>query len=176
MAVRRKSIGLFTHERKLLVELYLRWRIPVGQFAERPKDANAFMKEWKQISGRDDTLDSIIHYMKTQRKRSRWVRLDGNHKKPPPKVELSAEETEQMVDTFFENVTILEHGSDVLSYSPEMATFVAEKFSAKVGRTIPVHLVTAKLTALRKRGLLPKVGHRQKGDDAGGFSDIADVG
>lgn len=92
------------------------------------------------------------------------------------KVKLTAEETELLVDTFEEHVTVFEHGSDVLSYAPEISELVAEKFSAKIGRTIPVHLVVAKLTALRKRGLLPKVGRRQKGDDAGGFSDIADVG
>ena len=176
MPVRRKSIGLFAHDRELLVQLYLRWRIPIDQFDERPDQANRFMTEWQSLSGRDDALDSIIHYMKTQRKRGLWVRLDGDHEKPPPKVEISAEETEQLVDTFYEHVTILEHGSDVLSYSPEMAEFVAEKFSAKIGRTIPAHLVVSKLTALRKRGLLPKVGRRQMGDDAGGFSDIADVG
>jgi hypothetical protein len=176
MSVRRKSIGLFAHDRELLVNLYLKWRIPVDQFEERPDDARQFIAEWKRLSGRDDQPDSIFHYMKTQRKRTRWVRLDGDHEKPPPKVKLTAEETEQLVDTFYEHVTIFEQGSDVLSYSPEMAEFVAKEFSAKIGRTIPAHLVTAKLTALRKRGLLPKVGRRQKGDDAGGFSDIADVG
>jgi hypothetical protein len=176
MAVRRKSIGLFAHERQLLVELYLRWRIPIDQFDERPDEAVQFISEWKQVSGRDDTLDSIIHYMKVQRKRSLWVRFDGDHKKSLPKVQLSADETEQLVDIFYENVTLLEHGSDVLSYLPDVADFVARIFSAKVGRTVPAHLVVSKLTALRKRGLLPKVGRRQKGDDAGGFSDIADVG
>jgi hypothetical protein len=176
MSVRRKSIGLFAHDRQLLVELYVKSRIPIDQFDERPDGARRFMAEWKRLSGRDDTLDSLIHYMKTQRKRSLWVRLDGDHEKPPPKVKLSAEETEQLVDTFYEYVTVFEHGSDVLSYTPEIAELVAEKFSARIGRTIPAHLVVAKLTALRKRGLLPKVGRRQKGDDAGGFSDIADVG
>jgi len=147
MPIRRPSIGLFAHDRDLLVRLYLKWRIPIDQFEERPADARQFIAEWHRLSGRNDTLDAIIHYMKTQRKRALWVRLGDEHEKSPAKVKLSAEETEQLVDTFYENVTVSQQGSDVLSYLPEVAEFVAQRFSAKIGRTIPTHLVLGKLTA-----------------------------
>ena len=73
---------------------------------------------------------------------------------------------------------IARHGltMDVLAYDPEIADLIAKEFSACTGRIVPAHLLVAKLTALRKRGLLPKVEDRPKRDEDTGFMDIDDVG
>jgi hypothetical protein len=172
VATQRKSIRLFDHERALLVELYLKYRIPVDQFDPRPDDKAAFVEEWRTLSKRLDTADDVIHYMKVQRKQGLWVKLNGNHQPTPPAPTFTADETEALVNIFHENVTILENGSDILSYDDEIANSIAKEFAAETDRYVEPHLLVTKLTALRKRGLLPKVGNRGKDKENRGFDDI----
>ena len=173
MKARRKSIGLLAHERKLLVNLYLKWRIPIDQFEKRPEEKRLFIEEWNKLSKRDDDAGDVIHYMKTQRKRSLWVTFDGNHEPTPPTVDLSAEETEILTDIFYDNCTVLESGSDVLSCDDELADLIAREFAANAGRIVPAHDLLGKLTALRKRGLLPKVGELPSKEP--GWEDMNEV-
>lgn len=184
MAIRRSSIKLLEHELKLLKEMFLTWRIPIDQFDSRPDELAQFTEVWNDATGRNNSGSELVHCMKTFRKRGLWVRLDGNYSSAPPLPELSAEETEALVDIFYEHVTMLENGSDVLSYDDEISTLIAKEFAAASGRFVHAHELVAKLTALRKRGLLPKVGLRGHAsattdpDDSCediGFSDIVEV-
>ena len=43
MTTRRKTIKILDHERRLLVEMYLRRRIPIDQFEDRPDDLGALV-------------------------------------------------------------------------------------------------------------------------------------
>jgi hypothetical protein len=172
MASVRNSIRLFDHDRRLLVQLYLRWRIPIDQFEARPEDLEAFTREWRSLSHRKDTGGELVHYMRSQRKRGLWVRLGDSHEIAPPMPELAPEETETLIEIFYENVTLTESGSDVLAYDEETVNLISREFAAKTGRIVPSHQLVAKLTALRKRGLLPKVGNRGKDKEDRGFSDI----
>ena len=175
MSMPRKSIKLLAHERRILVDLYLRWRIPVSQFKSRPEAKCKFVDEWNELSGRKDAPGDVMHYMKVQRKRGLWVRLDGNYQAAPPKVELSAEETEVLVDICRENVTALGHGSDTLDFDDEVSERIAKAFAQETGRVVPMHQLVTKITALRKRGLLPKVKDQPPRKDEGGFGDIAEI-
>ncbi len=172
MAKLKKSIKILSHERTALVALYLRRRIALDQYENRPEDQQTFRDEWQQLTGREDSFEELLHYMRTQRKRGLWVKLDGKHEpaKPPP--HLSAEETEVLVKIYTENVTLLEVGSDVLGYEPELLELLAKEFAAETGRVVPAYELNAKLTALRKRGLLSKVGKRGEDSEDHGFGDI----
>jgi hypothetical protein len=154
---RKKSLKLLAHERALLIQHYLRWRIPVDQFEARRDDLVAFAAEWNEASNRTDAPEDVLHYMRTQRKRHLWVKFDGNHEDAPTPIDLTADETIQLVAVFNENAATIECGSDVLACEPEIADLIAKEFAAVTGRIFPAHLLVAKLTALRKRGLLPKV-------------------
>jgi hypothetical protein len=171
MALRRMSIKLLAHERLLLIEQFLRWRIPIDQFENRPNELREFTSEWNSSSKRNDAGYELVHYMRTQRKRGLWVKLEDGYAAPPPLPELTAEETEILVGIFNDNVTILESGSDILAYEDDVAQMVAKDFMIHAGRFVPAHQLVAKLTALRKRGLLPKVGERSK-PEGRGFTDI----
>lgn len=173
MPLRRMSIRLNEHERKLMVKLYLRWRIPIDQFDQRPEDKSEFVAEWNRLSKRRDDAADVIHYMKTQRKRNLWVKLENKCLPTPQVIELSAEETEILVRIFRENVTILNYGSDVLSVDDELVQLIVKIFAEETGRFVPPHELVAKLTALRKRGLLSKVEDQgtAKDDDDYGFED-----
>jgi hypothetical protein len=162
--------------------MFLTWRIPVDQFDNRPEDLAHFVEVWNEATGRNDCGGDLVHYMKTQRKRGLWVRLDGNYVQAPELVELSADETEALVEIFYENVTLLDNGSDVLSYDEEIANLIAKEFFAATHKIVSSHHLVAKLTALRKRGLLPKVGKRGQHPpivpvegDSIGFEDINQV-
>src|SRR5262245_45976841 len=98
MATRRRSITLLAHEKRLLIVLYRRRRIPIDQFESRPDELAALTVEWHEQSGRKDTAGELLHYMRSQRKRGLWVRFDGAHKSVPTLPEMSAEETEILVD------------------------------------------------------------------------------
>jgi len=176
MTLRRKSVQLDAHDRPLLVEQYLRWRIPVDQFEKRPDDLRRFVEEWHQTSARKDTGEELIHYMRTQRKRNKWVTFDGAHDTAPPLPKLTAEETEILVRIYTENVINMDCGSDVLAYEAEVAALIAKEFSLATNRVVPAHQLVAKLTALRKRGRLPKVGNKEREDKTiEGFTDINEV-
>ena len=137
MSMRRKSIKLLDHERRILVDLYLRWRIPVSQFKSRPEDKRRFVEEWNRLSQRNNAPCDLIHYMKTQRKRSLWVRLDGEHKAAPPKAEFTAEETEILLEICREFVTVQGNGSDTLDYDEDVAEQIAKAFARETGRVVP---------------------------------------
>ncbi len=177
MAIQRRSIKLFPHERPILVDLYLRRRIPIDQFEARPTELSTFTAEWNRLSGRNDAPVDLLHYLRTQRKRGLWVRLDGNYVAGPPRADLTAEEAEVLVAIYQDHVADLARGSDVVTYDPEIAELLAKEFAAEAGRIIPAPQLIAKLTALRKRGLLPKAAEQPKRDDDEiGFEDIDLVG
>jgi hypothetical protein len=106
-----------------------------------------------------------------------WVRFEGNHELTPPQADLSAEEGELLVAIYQDHVADLAHGSDVIAYDPEIGELLAKEFAADAGRIVPAPQLIAKLTAFRKRGLLPKAAEVPKHDnDEIGFGDIDQVG
>ncbi len=175
MAVRRKAMHLFDHERKILVKLYLKYKIPIDQFDARPREKAEFIDEWNSKSKRSDSADEVFHYMERQRKSSKWVKLGQHGKRSPPPPELSAEHTEALVDIFTENMTALWVGSDALSHDDEMANLIAKEFELETGTYVEPHVLVTKLKALRKRGLLPKVGDEKREAAERGFDDVAEA-
>lgn len=176
MAKKRKPLPLYEHEDRLLKERYLAWGIPIDQYEKLPADLLAFTRQWNKLSGRSDTPDEIHHYMRTRRKQKKWVRFNGKHKKQPPTVVMSAEHTEALVDIFRDVVLVLGIGSDSIAYDGKLAGMIAKEFARRTGRLVPACDLVGKLTALRRRGLLPKVGREPgEGEDGIGFADIDDV-
>lgn len=171
----KKKISLSPHERDTLIKLYLKWRIPIGQFQRRPTELEAFMVEWRSLTGRTDTAGEVIHYMRNQRKQGLWVTLEDMALQAPPLACFTAEESELLVELFKKNVTAAGEGSDVLDQEPEVAENIAKEFAKITGRVVAQNDITAKLTALRRRGTFPKVGrtvsHASPQPDLG-FTDI----
>lgn len=165
---------LLPHERNLLVELYLNWAIPIDQYETRTADLDAITDEWNRRTGRSAKAEDLLAYMRSQRKQAKWVKLGDKAKETPAPIELSAEETEILVGIFNENEGMIAKGSDSLAYDPEIADLIAKEFAGATGRVLPANLLTAKLTALRKRGLLPKVESRP--EKGAGWEDIDRVG
>ena len=112
--------------------------------------------------------------MRSQRKQGKWVKLNGKHLKKPKAMEFSADEVEVMVRLFEDNLGDIALGSDNLAYDKDLAEAMAKEFSIEIGRIVPRHELVSKLTAIRKRGLLPQVS-RNVSLESDGFSDIDDV-
>src|SRR5947209_11345912 len=129
MATRRKSIKLFPHERQALIDVYVKWRIAIDAYEGLPDELEAMTEEWHQRCGREDSPHDVLHYMRTERKLGRWIRLGGNYKATPPMPKLTAEETEILVDIYARNVAELDAGSDTLGYDSQVADFIAREFA-----------------------------------------------
>ncbi len=134
----------------LLVELYLKYRIPVDSFDGFPAEKAAFVQEWRTLSNCSDTAQDLVHYMRVQRKTARWVQLGDNHRSLPPLPELTAEQTEVLVGIYYDNVTVLENGSDVLSYDEDISELIAKEFHEETDLYIEPYVLVTKLTALRR--------------------------
>jgi len=158
-------------ERALLVRLYLNRRIPVDQYERLPGDLQALTVQWNQLTGRQVTGPDLFHYMRTQRKRGLWVTFDGAHLVGPEVAHFSADETELLVSLYGMHVAGKLSGSDAMAYDEEVVAILGKEFAATTGRIVLAHEIVAKLTGLRKRGLLPKVGEQENRDDIG-FTDI----
>ena len=93
------------------------------------------------------------------------MRLDGDYETKPPQPFFSADETECLVAIYQVNVADHCAGSDAIAYDDGTANLIAKEFAGMTGRIVPAHHLVAKLTALRKRGLLPKVGAQPATND-----------
>lgn len=97
------------------------------------------------------------------------MKIGKNNIKVPALPKFTAEQTEPLVKVFEEVVAMQGHGSDVIAYDEEISDLISKEFFALTVCTLPGHVLTAKLTALRKRGLLPKAIKKPKD---GSFGDI----
>jgi hypothetical protein len=173
MTVRHKSIRLFDHERSLLVKMYLERLIPIEQYESRSAELASLVDEWNKLTGRADSAGDLLHFMRTQRKNGKWVRFDGVHLPVPASPMFSAEDTEALVSIYTEEVAAMGVGSDVLAYEDDIKQLIAKEFADRRGRVVAADDLVAKLTALRKRGLLPKVAVLPEINNKGmGFEDI----
>jgi len=157
MVSRRKIIKVFDHERSLLVDMYLRRRVPIDQFEHRASELDELTSEWNDLTGRDNAPGEVMHYMRNERKCGRWPRLDGNFQKTPPKPLFTAEESEALVAIYRVNVADKGVGSDTLAIDAGTGELLTREFAGITGRSVPATHLIAKLTALRKRGQLDRV-------------------
>src|SRR4051812_44404072 len=81
MAKRRKSIRLSPDEHDALSQLYTVFGIPSDQYAKRPDDLGRFVNHWRNLTERSDSSGELMHYIKSRRKKGRWVTFDGKHER-----------------------------------------------------------------------------------------------
>jgi len=169
---KKRSIRLTQHERESLVQLYVESAIPVDQYEERPEELSELCIQWQKETGRTDPSGDILHYMRSQRKMGKWVRLGKDFVKRKPRVKLDADETELLIRIVQEHVTSLGSGTDNIAYEAEVGSLIAKEFSTETGRRVPPGDLIAAVTAIRKRGLLDKVEKSDAASEDVGFKDI----
>lgn len=178
MPEKRRAIRLFEHEDLLMKEIYLRYRIPIDQYERRQKQLQVLTAEWNARSRRTDSIDDVIHYMKTKRKQKLWVTFDGNYlAQPALDDDLTDLEIEVLKLLYVDLIAANGLGSDVLVYNKELEQKLASEFEVQTNRSVQPHVLTAKLTELRKRGFLPTVTDTKSpvSNKDLGFADMDDV-
>jgi len=158
-------------EKRLLETLYLARRTSIEQYEELPDELRELTNEWNDRTGRTDLPGDVLHYMRGRRKHSDWPRLEGAQRESPEHRKFTADETEALVDIYRDHVLPMNLGSDAIGYSDEIVDLIAREFAMRMGKRVPGHELNSKLTRLRKRGLLPKLGKQEPGKDEG-FKDL----
>lgn len=172
MKTRRKSIRLSAHERESLVQLYVQMSVPIDQFEERVGELTRLCSQWYRETGRSDELHEVLHYMRTQRKQGKWVRLGANATERPPSSQLTPDEMDILLQIVNENVSSKGYGSDEIAHDPEIASLIAKEFSIEAGRVLGPSDLLGHITAVRKRGLLEKVELPIEKPAEAGFADL----
>jgi hypothetical protein len=174
MATKRKTLKLAEHEMASLIGLYLQKAIPIDQYEERQTELSELVDAWRQETGRSDSAETILHFMRTKRKAGKWVKLGSNHVRKEVTCQFSADERDFLMTIVKEHVTDKGIGSDNLAYDPEVAAMISKEFGIETGRRIPPGVLIAEITAIRKRGLLEKIDRNAANDVQGdiGFVDI----
>ena len=158
---------------QLMRQLYLAYGIPSDQYERRPAECRQFVASWNELSSRSDSADEVMHYIITRRKRSKWVRFEGAHKRldSMPKDFLSDAHWLALREAYTTVLVSRGLGSDNIRFDAVLATELANEFKKLSGRTLPSSLLLAAIEAKRKRGEWLKL----KDSKGIGFSDIDEV-
>jgi hypothetical protein len=163
-----------------LRRVYLEFGIPIDQYARRPEDLDRFVAHWNPLSGRADSPEDILHYMRTKRKKHKWVTFDGNHHRLAalPEDILTPEGWAHLGSVYEAECIAHELGSDNIDHDEALAEKVSRGFAALTGRLFPGRYLLAILMVKRKRGNLAKVysdNSRKGRDPVIGFGDIDEI-
>jgi hypothetical protein len=172
--MRRKSIKLQPHDDNLLRQLHRASKVPVDQWAQRPRFLSRFTNEWNNLSGRHDSGDDIRHYIITQRKRNKWFRFgdDYDRLKSPGDETFTSKEWDALRIAYVE----MNVGRDRFAADGNLRDELAEKFHERTGRYVSGERLYAAVMAQQKHkenGWPLVEPDRKKGR---GFKDIDDVG
>lgn len=170
----RRSIRMSPDEDNSLRRLYLEFRIPSDQYAKRPGDLERFMRRWNEISDRGDTAEDVMHYIKTKRKKGRWVRFDGDHELAPAPECLTPEQWEALDATYSVICVSNGLGSDNLDFDAELADEFRREFVCRTGLFRSGRDLLALLMVVRKDGRLQKI-NPDTPSRGFGFGDIDEV-
>jgi hypothetical protein len=181
MNVPKKPIRLTPELDSLLSQLYDRKGIPRDQYKHRQKDSAEFAWRWHKLSGRDDTVEELVRYMKNQQKDKQgrekrglppWPTFDGAHKRrPAPDVVLDKEQLEVLRQLYGEMVVPLGIGVDLVEADVNLCKALSKEFAKQTGLIVPGTALVGIAEDKRKRGLWFRVG--RGGVDRGiDFSDM----
>jgi hypothetical protein len=171
--MRHKSIKLQPHEDHLLRQLHRESRIPVDQWAQRPRFMTRFVNLWHDLSGRNDTIDELRHYILTKRKQKKWFRFGDDYDplKSPGEEDFTAAEWEALRLAYIE----INKGRDQYAADPDLRDLLADKFHERTGRYVSGERLYAAAMAMQKHkanGWPLLDPEKKKGK---GFSDIDEV-
>lgn len=183
MTVRRKSIRMSLEADDLLRRLYLEVGIPIDQYARRPEDLDRFVQRWNSFSGRADSPDDVLHYMRTKRKKHKWVTFDGGHKRIAalPDDVLTPEQWAHLNSVYEVECVFHDIGSDSIDHDEALASRISRAFASLTDLVLPGRYLMAILMTKRKRGDLPTIRDSHEGQDNHdrgpniGFGDIDEI-
>jgi hypothetical protein len=164
---RRRAIRLNPSERATLEGLYLGRKIATDRYQHRPLDLSDLTNAFNGLTGRDDSPQEVLHYMRTNRKAGTWPTLNGSHRRLPTLLgELIADD---LIPRLIEVYVSIGVAVDNFGHDLELATELERRFVEATGIRKPGILLATVLMELRKDSRLPKIGQHP---DDGGFRDL----
>jgi hypothetical protein len=169
----RKTIKLLPHDDDLLRQLHRASRVPVDQWAQRPKFLARFIEKWNSLSGRNDTADEIRHYILTKRKAKKWFRFGDEY----DRMRSPGEEDFTEVEWAALRAACAEMnvGRDQFATDENLRDELADRFYRRTGRRVWGDALYAAAMAMQKHSAnhWPKVNRNPK--KGLGFADIDQV-
>jgi hypothetical protein len=173
----KSSIRLLPDDGHLIRHLYLADRIPIDQYEKRPADLVGFVAKWNRLSGRDDSVSDVLHYMRTARKRGKWPRLNGDHERCPeiPEEVLTASQWVALREVYASTCLAQGVGSDSISHDEELAKQIADEFAKCTGLIRDPRYLLALLMQKRKQKQLKRLRDEKPRRPDIGFGDIDEI-
>lgn len=175
MTSKRSSIRLNPHESALIRVLYLEKRLAVDAYDKLPNELAILTEVWNRRSGRSDLPRELLHYMRNERKGSRWVTLDGNHRRVSTEIPaIDSESTIQLVEVYCELFLPRGIGTDSIGNNDELCDELSRAFARRTRKRLSGGELVFALTTLRKAGVLPTISAKKdiRKSSGIGFGDI----
>ncbi|MEX2307901.1 MAG: hypothetical protein WD738_09935 [Pirellulales bacterium] len=168
---------------RLLREIYAQIGVPRDQYKRRPKDMALLGSRWRKLSGRDDSPEELIRYIKNQQKaKSRllargeapWPTFNGSHKRAPEaEIVLDDKQMEVLRGIYEAMVIPLGIGVDLVEADTNLVAKLAKAFAKLTGMIVSGLALVCIAEEKRKRGLWFKVGRHGSGGI--GFDDMDQI-
>jgi hypothetical protein len=175
MLKNKTPMRLSVADDQLFRGLYVRWRIPRGQYKKNADYLAEFTGLWNNLSGRHDSAHDVLHYMETQQKiTSRlaepWPTFKGEHRRLPPVADVITPAHAAVVrQLYILHILPLEIGTDSLSYRPELVDLLASEFFKATRINVPGMLLASWIETQRKAGRWITLRNQ-------GYEDIESIG
>lgn len=172
MATTKQSLRLSVDEDRALRVLYREFKVTTDNLIRLPSIARELVLQFNALTGRSDSVEDVVHYMFTRRKKAQWEKL--GHVKPPEEayeaVKLDSDHWPH-VDAIYEELQI---ASDNFAFDDEMSKKFSQEFAKRTGKVIPPMVLAAAVISRRKKAGLKTL--KPKRDDGDlGFGDIDQV-
>lgn len=172
MATTKQSLRLNNEEDHALRVLYRSFGVTTDNLIRMPAIAKTLVNQFNALTDRSDSVEDVVHYMFTRRKKKQWEKLG---RVPAPAeayeaVHLDAEHWPH-VDAIYEELQI---ASDNFAFDDELSKKFAAEFAKRTGKIIPPMVLGAAVIARRKSAGLTTLKPKKSGDDLG-FADIDEV-
>jgi hypothetical protein len=171
-ATLKQSLRLSADEDRALRVLYRSFAVTTDNLLRLPAVGRDLVSQFNALTGRDDSIEDVVHYMFTRRKKKQWEKL-GRVQSPEEAYEAVKLDAEHWphIDAIYEELQI---ASDNFAFDDELATKFAKEFAKRTGKIIPPMVLAAAVIARRKSAGLKTLKPKRDDDDLG-FADIDQV-
>lgn len=172
----KRTMQLQPHEVELLKTLYKQFKVPTDRFPQHPDLLQEFMETWTNLSGRQDRAEEVLHYMFTQRKQGKWVKLGRASatklsERPAAYAERLTVDDWKVLDAVYAELQV---PSDRFALDDELGKKLTAEFAKRTKKIVPQLVLCAAMISRRKGGGLTTLKPKQDAESVD-FADIDKV-
>lgn len=174
VAAKKSMKGLLDPEEKRALEgIYNGFRVPTDQLRRCPDVLSAIAAAFERTTSRNLPPGIMLRYMFNRRKEADWPKLGARAKKFQALLDLLPAEHLTALMKIYEE---MKRPVDEFQFRPALARDLSDRFFKATGVSESGEVLSAVMTARRKRGLWPALFEEKITEQAEKpFSDIAEV-